>query len=234
MARARPRIPEGGAIRDESSMSAEAYGELMRSKLEGEYRRFAEAALAFGSPPEGGRVLEIGPGPGWAGIMLLERRSDLALEGIDASPDMVRAATANAAREGMGARARYRSGYAECLEGVADRSVDLAISRDSLHHWQDPRAAFASILRALKPQGCLYLSDERRDLSIPAWALVYTLGFLAMGGFSKYWRSSIRAGYTAGELRTMLPAEGTRATEVEAGFLELTVRIGPVMSRTHQ
>jgi trans-aconitate methyltransferase len=89
----RARVPERDAIEDSTSMNAETYGELMLSRLEGEYRRFAEAALAFARPPDGGLVLEIGPGPGWAGIMLLKAAPGLRLEGIDSSSDMIRAAS---------------------------------------------------------------------------------------------------------------------------------------------
>jgi len=94
MKRIRERIPEGGAIEDEPGMSAEDYGALMYLRLKGEYERFAESALKEAFPAEGASVLEIGPGPGWAGIMLLKRRADMSLTGLDASPDMVRAAAA--------------------------------------------------------------------------------------------------------------------------------------------
>jgi len=221
------RKPEGGAIEDDDAMSAEEYGALMRSRLEGEYRRFAASALAFASPPEGGKVLELGPGPGWAGIMLLEQRPDLGLVGLDASEDMIRAASANAAAEGLGARVSYRLGSAEALEGVPEGSVDLVISRDSLHHWDRPRDAFASMLRALKPSGSIFLADERRDLSPAAWAFVYAFGTITMGAFSRYWRTSIRAAYSPGELREMLPPAPGREWVVEGGFLDLCLRLGP-------
>jgi ubiquinone/menaquinone biosynthesis C-methylase UbiE len=219
------RIPEGGAIEDESVMSAEEYGNLMLSRLEGEYRRFASSALAFASPHQGGRVLEVGPGPGWAGILLLAQRPDLSLAGVDSSTDMIRAASANAAAHKVGDRASYRLGSAEKLEGIADASVDLVISRDSLHHWDDPRAAFSSMLRVLRPEGKVYLSDERRDLSLSAWALVYAFGQLSMGGMSKYWRSSIRSAYTPEELRVLLPEAPGREWVVEGGFIDLSLRL---------
>jgi len=224
------RIPEGGAIRDEDAMSAEEYGRLMISRLEGEYRRFARAALAFGKPPRDGLVLEIGPGPGWAGIMLLEARPDLRLLAIDASEDMLRAAAANAKARGVGERARYALGCAEALDGAEAGSADLVVSRDSLHHWSDPRAAFASIARVLKPGGALYLSDERRNISAAAWAFVSIFGYLSMGRFSRYWKSSIRAGYTAGEARAFAAALVGRESLVEGGFIDLRIMAGPLAS----
>jgi ubiquinone/menaquinone biosynthesis C-methylase UbiE len=220
------RIPEGGAIDDEPTMSAEEYGKLMLSRLEGEYRRFASSALSFAAPPQGGTVLEIGPGPGWAGIMLLAQRPDLDLVGIDASTDMIRAAQANARDRGVGESASYRLGSAEKLEGIEDASVDLVISRDSLHHWDDPAAAFASMLRVLKPKGRAYLADERRDLSLSAWAFVYAFGLATMGGMSKYWRTSIRSAYTPSELRAMLPEAQGREWIVEGGFVDVHVALG--------
>jgi len=222
------RIPEGGAIRDEDAMSAEEYGRLMISRLEGEYRRFAKEALAYGKPPRGGLVLEIGPGPGWAGIMLLKERPDLRLIGIDASEDMLRAASANAKAWGVAGRARYAPGSAEAREGAETGSADLVVSRDSLHHWENPLSAFASIARVLKPDGALYLSDERRNISAAAWAFVAVFGWLSMGRFSRYWRSSIRAGYTAGEARAFAAALVGRERLVEEGFIDLRIMAGPL------
>jgi ubiquinone/menaquinone biosynthesis C-methylase UbiE len=215
------RVPEGGAIVDESAMSAEEYGEIMKRNLGSEYRRFADRVLKEAPPPENATVLEIGPGPGWAGIELLKLRPDLTLHGMDASQDMVRAATANAAKEGVAARASYGVGTAEALMGAADGSIDLIISRDSLHHWEDPPNAFASILRVLKPTGRVFLCDERRDLSIPAWLLVRLIGPLMVGPMAKFWLSSIRAAYTPDELRALLPQVKGRAWDVEGGFLDL-------------
>lgn len=223
MKRIPDRIPEGGAIKDAPEMPAEEYGRIMIGRLAAEYDRFAADAVAAAGPPRDAAVLEIGPGPGWAGIRLLERNPSFRLVGVDASADMVRAATANAEVRGLGDRAVYRLGTAEALEEVAPNSVDLVISRDSLHHWEDPRRAFDSILRALKPQGSLFLRDERRDISAGAWAFVWGFGTLTMGSLSRYWRSSIRAAYTPGELETLVPKTAGREWEIRRGFLDLTV-----------
>lgn len=219
------RVPEGGAIKDETGMTAEQYGAIMQTKLGSEYQRFADEVVAKIDPPEGGLVLEIGPGPGWVGIMLLKKRPDLRLIGLDASDDMRRAAGKNAAREGVADRAEYRVGMAESLEGVTDHGVDLVISRDSLHHWDDPRQAFASILRVLKPKGAVFLRDERRDLSLGAWIFTRIFGPLMTGKMSKYWFSSIRAAYTPEELRAILPPANARTWHVTGGFLDLTLSL---------
>jgi len=217
------RIPEGGAIEDEPEMSAERYGQIMIGRLAAEYDRFAADAVDAAGPPPDASVLEIGPGPGWAGIRLLERNPGFHLVGVDASSDMIRAATANAEARGIGNRVAYRLGTAEALEVVSPGSMDLVITRDSLHHWEDPRRAFDSILRVLKPTGSLFLRDERRDISAGAWAFVWILGTLTMGSLSRFWRSSIRAAYTPRELKDMVPKAAGREWTIGGGFLDLTV-----------
>jgi len=70
MRKNKPRIPEGGAIEDSSEMTMEQYSETMKKQLGKEYIRFAENVLEKVNPTANSHVLEIGPGPGWAGINL--------------------------------------------------------------------------------------------------------------------------------------------------------------------
>jgi ubiquinone/menaquinone biosynthesis C-methylase UbiE len=197
----------------------------MFERLGDEYRRFAENVLAALQTKKGGQVLEIGPGPGWAGLCLLEKRPDLRLLGIDASPDMLRAARANAEAQGLGARCEYREGHAETLEGVEAGSVDLVISRDSLHHWDDPAKAFSAIRRVLAPTGGAFIADGRRDLSLGARLFVGTIGSITAGPMAKYWKSSLAAAYTPEELREFCALSASerpgREWRVKEGFLDL-------------
>lgn len=226
MRKVKARVPECGAIKDSDSssgLSAERYGEVMRERLGDEYRRFAQRAIEKAKPPEGGLVLEIGPGPGWAGIELLTARPDLRLIGLDASPDMLRAARKNAEAEGLGDRAQYREGEAETLSGLEEQGFDLMISRDSLHHWEDPAAAFSSFARALKPEGRIFISDERRDLGLKERAFLCLVGRLSAGPMFRYWKSSLAASYTKDEIEGFLAGSGLKDCRVEEGFLNLTV-----------
>src|SRR4030042_2414473 len=124
MKKNKPRIPEGGAIEDSSIMTMEQYSEIMKKHLGKEYIRFADNVIKKINPIENSTVLEIGPGPGWAGIHLLKIRRDLKLVGLEASPDMIRVASANARKEGF-SDLEYIQGFGEDMVQIKDRQYDL-------------------------------------------------------------------------------------------------------------
>lgn len=221
------RVPECGAIEDSRGLSAEKYADIMKERLWDEYERFARFALEEGKPPRGARVLEIGPGPGWIGVILAKARPDLELEAIDASDAMVRAYQATIEREGLEERIHVKIGRAESLaDGDADSfagKFDLVYSRDSLHHWDDPSAAFSAIRGLLRENGRLVLQDERRDIGLAARLLVKAQCAFVLGPMGKYWRSSIAAGYTANEVACFLERADFRDIEVRPEFLNLAV-----------
>ncbi|NLD94132.1 MAG: class I SAM-dependent methyltransferase [Fibrobacter sp.] len=168
----KPRIPECGAIKDDNKMTMEQYSEIMKKQLGKEYLRFAGNVITIVTPDNNSKVLEIGPGPGWAGINLLKKRPDLVLDGIEASNDMIRVASVNAKNEGVGNRCNYKNGFAENMTELKDATYDLVISRDSLHHWVDPEKVFLEIKRVLKPDGKIFICDSRRDLKLTGKLIV--------------------------------------------------------------
>ena len=217
------RISEGGAIEDTQDMTTEQYSEIMKQRVGREYRRFVKHIIHQMKPPEKARVLEIGPGPGWIGIWLLCERTDLVLDGLEASPDMIRVATKNAETEGVCKRIRYLRGVVECMERVADNSYDLVMSRDSLHHWDEPEKGFQEISRVVKPDGQVYIQDNRRDLGFFAQCIVNLLGPLLAGRMLKYWKSSIAAGYTPEEIQKMLTRLQLENWVIRSNVLDLSV-----------
>lgn len=64
----------------------------------------------------------------------------------------------------------FRRGYIENLRelDIADNSIDVVISNCVLNLSPDKRAAFAEIIRVLKPGGELYFSDVFADRRVPA------------------------------------------------------------------
>ena len=200
----KPRVPEGGAIVDDENTNVEEYSLYMKEKLGKEYRRFIKEVLDKINPPLNAKVLEIGSGPGWIGIWLAKERSDLLVDGLEPSPDMIRISNKNAKEEGVAERLRYISGYVEKMEQIPDKQYDLIISNESLHHWVSPLEGFKEIKRVLKASGKLLIRDGRRDLGLGGKFIVNVLGRIFAGKMWKYWKSSLDASYTPLEIRDFL------------------------------
>jgi ubiquinone/menaquinone biosynthesis C-methylase UbiE len=217
------RIPEGEAIEDTREMTMEKYSETMKKQLGKEYKRFAENVIHKINPVQNAVVLEIGPGPGWAGINLLLKRPDLRLEGIEVSTDMVRVATENAKKEGLAERTRYITCAGEHMAQISDHYCDLVISRDSLHHWTDPQKVFREIKRVLKPGGKIYIHDHRRDLNLFGRCIVNVASFLIAGDMGKYWKSSIAAAYTKEEIEAIFHEIENSDWKVVTDLMDLVI-----------
>lgn len=220
----KPRVPEGGAIEDTETISMEEYSTIMKKRLGSEYDRFADNVINRVNPLKNSKVLEIGPGPGWAGIKLLQKRSDLSLDGLEASADMIRVAKKNTQDEGLAHLVKYIKGVGEDMSTLHDHHYDLVISRDSMHHWDDPQQVFLEISRVLKEDGKLYIHDSRRDLNLAGQLIVNVIGPVMAGKMLKYWKSSIAASYTPEEIQEILKRNGLNDWNVEADLMDLSIQ----------
>lgn len=86
--------------------------------------------------PEGARVLDVGCGDGSLAALLMQRRPDIAIEGIDV---FVRSETAIPVSPFDGVRIPR-----------ADNSVDAVVFVDVLHHTEDPAILLAEALRVAR------------------------------------------------------------------------------------
>jgi tocopherol O-methyltransferase len=111
---------------------------------------------------EGCEVLDIGCGFG-ASSLFLARKYGATATGITISP--VQVEMANRAAAGAGASATFMLMDAEDMR--FDKQFDLLWSVESISHYQDIEAFFASARRFLKPGGSFALTDwfKRENLS---------------------------------------------------------------------
>jgi SAM-dependent methyltransferase len=109
---------------------------------------------------EGGRVLDVGCGGGWAVVQLAERFPEVSCVGIDLEPYSVELAQRLIAERGLADRCQARLQSADALG--EDGTYDVATSFLVVHEIAPAAkpAAFAAVARALKPGGFFLIFDE--------------------------------------------------------------------------
>ena len=105
----------------------------------------------------GQRVLEVGYGPGALVRLLVERTDAALIHGVDPSPVMrEQASAANRAAVRAG-RVDLGLGSAQ-QTGLADHSVDLAVSVNNVAIWPDLHAGLRELHRVVRPGGTLVIA----------------------------------------------------------------------------
>jgi ubiquinone/menaquinone biosynthesis C-methylase UbiE len=109
-----------------------------------------------------GNIVDIGTGPGRLPIEIAKQVEKARVFGVDMSEDMIKIASKNAEKAGVGDRVefRVRSAY---NTGFEDNSIDLIVSTGTIHHLSQPLVAFNEMYRVLKPGGEAWLFDGRKD-----------------------------------------------------------------------
>src|SRR5271157_215703 len=115
-----------------------------------------------------GRLLDIGTGPGRLPVIIASRNKYVNITGLDLSPDMVKIASARAAKAGL-SNVSFKVGSASDLP-FGDREFDLAISTLSFHHWKDPDKALDEICRVLREGGEAWIYDIPQKVNPQVWS----------------------------------------------------------------
>jgi len=111
-----------------------------------------------------GTIVDIGTGPGRLPIEIAKQVENVKVFGMDLSEDMIKIASKNAEKAGVGDRVefRVRSAYDT---GFENNSIDLVVSTGVLHHLSEPLNAFNEMYRILKRGGEAWLFDGRKDVT---------------------------------------------------------------------
>ncbi|MCH8270695.1 MAG: methyltransferase domain-containing protein, partial [Planctomycetes bacterium] len=108
------------------------------------------------------RVLDVSCGLGYGSAVLWYNAEPERVTGVDVSDFAIEYATANYAHTGAGAAQQaaveFRVGDAQELSFLANESVDLVVSFETLEHLRDPSAFLAEAHRVLTPGGRLVAS----------------------------------------------------------------------------
>lgn len=167
-----------------------------------------------------GHILEVGPGPGYLGLEWLTKTEKTTLTGIEISQNMIDLALQNALEYRLRDRVCYQHGNAGKMP-FQDHSFDGAFSNGSLHEWENPVKIFDEIHRVLKSGGQVFISDLRRDLSLPVKCLFYS--GTRPKSMRKGLTSSLRASYLKSELETILKKSALVYAKVEENPFGLTI-----------
>ena len=148
----------------------EMAGRLGREYVPGRsWKSIAETLLQLLPPMV---VADLGAGEGAFSLLLAQRAQQVIA--VDNSDRMVELGSALAKKTGV-TKLEYRKGDLEAVP-IADRSVDLALFSQSLHHALHPPRAIGEAWRILKPGGRIAILDlvqhrfaEARELYADVW-----------------------------------------------------------------
>jgi len=113
-----------------------------------------------------GICLDVGCGGGYLGLALA-KITDLDFIFLDISPEAIERARVHIIEDGLRKRARTITADVHTIP-LPDGSVDLVISRGSIHFWKDPAAALKEIYRVLAPGGRTYVGGGKGTPAIQA------------------------------------------------------------------
>jgi phosphoethanolamine N-methyltransferase len=103
-------------------------------------------------------VLDLGCGLGGATVHIARRYGVASIVGIDIEDNLIEACDELAARSGLSDTAQFLLAEPGPLP-VADASLDMVFSKDSIIHIEDKHALAGDIFRSLKPGGRFAASD---------------------------------------------------------------------------
>jgi len=162
----------------------------------------------------GGRMLDVGTGPGHIPLLVCDAIENCSVVGIDLARHMLAIAERRRADSPHAARLSFGLADAKGLD-YPDASFDAVFSNTILHHIPDPRPFLREVRRVLKPGGALLV----RDLFRPPTAAIADDLVAAYAGDEppmnqELFRASLHAAFTPGELRALADSEGLDGAEL--------------------
>ncbi len=215
------RISESGIIDDRKL--AEYYNIMAKRYMSIPCKRVLKRVLAQGI--DRGTILDVGTGPGIFPIFLSKALPGIQIKGIDLSPVMIEIAKRNALKEGLGQRTEFLIGSAYSLP-CEDRSVDMVLCINTLHHLDQPIQFFNEVARVLKVGGGFVIVDFHRDTPfymIWFFNLLWRLFFRGHPKAKDGFMESVKSSYTIGECLDFLKKSKLKGWRVTTRTIEVWI-----------
>ena len=169
-----------------------------------------------------GRVLEIGPGPGYLGLEWLKvAHASSRLFWLEISEDMKKLAEGNAEAYGLKDRVVTTMGDATQKIPFEDNYFDGVFTTGSMHEWSNPITVLNEIERVLKPNGTFYVGDLKRNTNP---LIAFMMGMKAKKVMKEGLRSSIDAAYKKKELISLLEQSNIKDFTVKENPFGLSIQ----------
>ena len=183
-----------------------------------EYKYFVRKVLRKGI--KGGRVLDLGTGPGLLAIELAKARGcHFDITAVDISENMVRMAVKNARQAGVEDKIKFLVATAAALP-FPDNSFDLVMSYASLHHWFEPVTAFNEVERVAKDTGKVIIRDNKRMYQNPFYkSIIWIISQFTSRRHRQNWSKAISASYTIPEAKEIVKKSHLRECRVNSDFV---------------
>jgi ubiquinone/menaquinone biosynthesis C-methylase UbiE len=199
------------------------YAGLRRSEGQIKERR-QQASRLTEVLPDGGRLLEVAPGPGYFAIEVA-RSGRFHVTGLDISRSFVEIARENARRAGVDVD--FRLGDAAHLP-FPDRSFDLIVCQAAFKNFARPQRAIDEMHRVLRDGGMAVIQDLRRDA--PDAAVDEEVRGMGLGPVSALltrWilRGLRRLAYTAAQFERFAAASPFGVGEIVTEGIGVEVRL---------
>ncbi|MFH1022799.1 MAG: methyltransferase domain-containing protein [Planctomycetota bacterium] len=184
---------------------------------------FAKQALRH--LPPGGRILDLGTGPGQMPAYWARKRPDAEVTAVDLSAAMLRIASERARRAGVDSRIKFVLSNATDT-GLPSGRYDVVVCHYMLHHFENPAAVLREMARLVRPGGVILARDLARPHPLLARAsTLFTTVFLRNSrAQNQQYADSLSASYRAGELRTAVRRADLPDLEVKGGPVHVLVR----------